>query len=200
MSTTVAKTYHKCTVAGEYIKKEAGGKTNDNYEVVVNVPHLGDDKADIHYMSVIKRELLQRTLKAKYPKAITFRTYEMVDREHIIKDGKVVKATENAQTAPSSPTKNVSSMNKTELTDYIQAHELQIDIEKVYTTVDKMRKAIQFYETDKEAFIKEQDEILAEMELKETLADLNPMPQVLNGDVVDVEDDEDSADEDEIEG
>ena len=182
MAIASEKAYHKCTVSGEFIKKEAGGKTNDTYEVTVNVPHLGEDKSDIHYMSVIKKELLQKALKAKYPSAITFRTHEMVDRTHVKPNGQSVQTAQ--PTTPGEPVKKVSSMNKTELTDYIQAHEYDINIETVYTTVDKMRKAIQSYEENKEVFLKEQADILAEIELKNTLADLNPMPQVLNDETI----------------
>lgn len=181
MTAAASKTYHKCTVSGDFIKKEAGGKTNGTYEVTVNVPHLGDDKTDIHYMSVIKKELLQKALKAKYPNAITFRTHEMVDRTYVKPNGQSVQT---APSTPAEPVKKVSSMNKTELTEYIQAHEYDIDIETVYTTVDKMRKAIASYEENKEVFLKEQAGILAEIELKNTLADLNPMPQVLNDEVI----------------
>lgn len=66
-------------------------------------------------------------------------------------------------------------MNKTELTDYIQAHEYNIDLE-IYSTVDKMRKAIKAYEENKDAFVQEQADLKAEIELKNTLSDLNPLP------------------------
>ena len=170
-----SKAHHKCIVSGEYIKKEAGGKTLANYELEFKVPDLGEDKTDTHYMSVIKRELLTPALKAKYPGVVTYRTHEMVDRTFVAASGTPAPQTQT----PQAPTKQVSSMNKTELTDYIQAHEYNIDLE-IYSTVDKMRKAIKAYEENKDAFVQEQADLKAEIELKNTLSDLNPLPTPAN--------------------
>lgn len=170
----MSKAIHKCTVEGDYIKKEAGGKVLDRYELTFHVPHLGDDKHDTHYLSVIKKELLQKQLKAKYPRAITFRTHELIERKIVTPSGKeLAPANETPeQTAPQKQ-KLPSSMNKVEITEYIQENEYQIDFE-VYNTLDKLRKAVKSYETDAKVFLKEQAEIKAEIDLKKTLADLNP--------------------------
>lgn len=177
MSTlTKVKTFYKCTVAGDFIKKEAGGKTNGNYELSFNVPNLGPDKTDIHYMSIIKKELLQKKLKAKYPNAISFRTYEMVDRQLVDANDSPISQDTNRETPPHiSSTKNITSMHKTELLEYISVNNLDIDTEVLCTTVDKMRKAIKRYEENKELFLQEQKDALAEIELQNTLADLNPI-------------------------
>jgi len=182
MAKTASNTaYYKCTVAGDYLKKEAGGKTLGNYEITVNVPYLGEEKTDTHYMTVIKKELLLKAIKAKHPTAITYRTHEMVDRT-FVSSGPSVQT--EAPASDPTPSKKVSSMNKTELIEYIQAHEYDIDIVEIYSTVDKMRKAIAMYEENSVSFLQEQADLKAEIELKNTLADLNPLPQVLNEEVI----------------
>lgn len=157
--------YYECTVAGEYFKSTPGGKVLAKYELNFNVPFLGDGKTDTHYMSVIKNKLLTPQLKAKYQGAITYRTYEMVDR----------KLKGAAQKTDAPKVKSIGEMNKTELTAYIQAHCPEIDFTEVHTTVDKMRKAIRAYEEDKEAFLDEQETIKEDMRLDKTLANLNPI-------------------------
>lgn len=158
--------YYECTVAGEFFKSTPGGKTLANYTLTFNVPDLGDNKTDTHYMSVIKNKMLNSGLKAKFPGAITFRTYEMVDR--VFKGAK-------SQAAPKPQGgKKVSDMNRSELEAYIAQYCPEIDTKEVYTTVDKMRKAIKAYEADKAEFLAEQEEALEQIQLEQNLKQLNP--------------------------
>lgn len=161
--------YYLCTVAGEYFESTAGGKRLASYELDFKVPSLGADKTDIHYMSVIKNKLLTRQLKAKYPNAITFRTYEMVDKKYIGPNQQPVN-----QPKAEPKAKSIGSMNKTELLQYIASNCPEIDTETVYTTVDKMRKAINAYQEDRSSFLQSQDDLKAEIELDKTLNELNP--------------------------
>ena len=142
----MSKVIHKCIVEGDYFAKEAGGKVIKRYELQFNVPDLGADKTDVHYMSVIKKTLLNKQLKAKYPSAVTYRTHEMVDRIPTSAQGIP------APQVPAAPkARSVNSMNKTELIEYVAEQTPEIDIE-IYNTVDKLRKSIMFYQDDKEAF------------------------------------------------
>lgn len=153
---------YTCKVEGEYIIKEAGGKSIRPYELEFKVPDLGPDKTDIHYLSVIKNKLLTPALKKKYPGAITYRTHEMADR---------ISDEPNKNQTGDKP-KTVGQMNKTELTEYANANCPEINLE-VYNTVDKMRTAIRDYEEGKEAFLKDQAELISEKELENTLKELN---------------------------
>lgn len=164
------KEYYLCTVAGEYFESTAGGKRLASYELDFKVPPLGEDKTDVHYLSVIKNKLLTKQLKAKYSNAITFRTYEMVDRKLV---GSANGASQTkAQSAPKG--KSIHSMNKNELIQYIASNCPEIDTEIVFNTVDKMRKAILAYCEDKSSFLQSQDDLKAEIELNKTLNELNP--------------------------
>ena len=161
--------YYKCSIEGDYFAKEAGGKTIRRYELDFNVPDLGPDKSDTHYMSIIKHNLLNKQLKAKYPAAITYRTHEMVDR--------VLCGAAPQTPTPQKQGKSINSMNKNELLNYITVNNLNIDIE-IYNTVDKLRKAISSIIENEASFLKEQADIKADIELKKTLNDLNPAPPV----------------------
>lgn len=165
-------THYKCIVEGDYFAKEADGKVIKHYNLEFNIPDLGEDKSDTHYMSVIKSNLLNKQLKAKYPSAITYRTHEMVDRILIAEKGQTTSPVKQTD-----PTKSISSMNKTELTTFIQSNYPEIDLE-INNTVDKMRQAVYGCQEDKEKFLKEQADIKAEIELQRTLNDLNPTPPI----------------------
>jgi hypothetical protein len=168
----MVNTYYKCTVEGEYYAGTEQNSFLKNYTLDFKVPDLGADKSDLHYMSVIKKNLLLKQLKAKHQDATSFRTYEMVDR--VLVDASKGTSTPAAPQAPAP--KTVSSMNKTELINYIAVNNLEID-QTIYSTVDKMRYAIKSITDDSVKFLQEQADTKAEIDLQNTLNDLNPTPE-----------------------
>lgn len=189
MATSTDKGYYKCTIEGDYYAGLSGkGRTISRYKLVFNVPDLGADKVDGHYMSLIKKTLLLKQLKAKHIDAIDFRTYEMYDRVFVSGDGTLTPSTN--QLPPKA--KSINSMTKLELETHIKENRFNIDL-SIHNTVDKMRKAITAYSENSTTFLQAQEDLRAQIDLDNTLNALNPIPSLsLHDDelVNDVTDDE----------
>ena len=164
--------HYKFTIGGDYYIKEAGGKAIRNYEIEVNVPLLPDPNAsDTRYLTIIKKNLLNKIIKNRYPGAVSYRTHEIIDKV-LIDENQSDKPRTSNFTVPKPPSK----MNKTELLSFIKMNNLPINLE-LYFTVDSMKKAIAKYNESPDAFLKKQEEEVSELEMKKLLTSLNPTAQ-----------------------
>lgn len=179
MSSPTQISHYVCVIEGDYIARDPHDpkkKMLKPYQVSINVPDLGTDKGDGQYLGTVLHEspgkpaYLTKALRAKYPDAVTYRTHEFVSREYVTSQG-----TLQPSKPPTPRQKKPSSMNKLELTEYIEKNALPIDLE-IYSTVDKMRRAIIEHAENPTKFIETQTKKREEIEFEKNFAALNDLP------------------------
>lgn len=162
--------HYVLTVEGTFVQ----GKEEKPYKAVVKVPHLGEGKADTHYLSAVLSpkygNILKKAIIDKHGHCEYIHTHALVSREYVDEKGNKSLAVSEA-VIPGGEGITIHNMKKAELENLIKEKQYNIDL-AVYNTVDKMRKAIVAYTDDKEAFLAQQEKDKEEARIKSQLEDL----------------------------
>lgn len=133
MSATQPRTQelYEVTVEGDYYALVDGRKTIRPYKVKVYVP---EKATKVNTLSVIKKNLLAKVLKKKYPDYTRYRTYTITDTSCGDKEIKVL-----------------ALMNLKQITSFIQKKQLPIDL-ALFPSVQELRRAILDFKESPETF------------------------------------------------
>lgn len=173
-----AQTPNKKQLPPHYVLNIEGtfvqGKEEKPYKVEVKVPHLGEGKADTHYLTAVLSpkygNILKKAIIDKHGHCEYIHTHALVSREFVDEKGNKTPAVSEAIITGGEGL-TIHNMKKAELENLIKEKQYTIDL-AVYNTVDKMRKAIVAYTEDKEAFLAQQEKDKEENRIKSQLEDL----------------------------
>lgn len=128
---------YEVTVAGEYYSSRHGQKGVSRYELTVKLDEQAKDQG---FLGVIRKNILNRALRAKYPDYKRFRTHYITGVLDITDPGKPKSINE------------LSYMDRKTIIKFILTKKLPIE-PNLYPEISDLRQAVRDYRNNKEQFL-----------------------------------------------
>lgn len=128
---------YEVTVAGEYYSSRHGQKGVSRYELTVKLDEQAKDQG---FLGVIRKNVLNRALKAKYPDYKRFRTHYIIGVLDITNPQKPKTINE------------LSYMDRKTIVKFILTKKLPIE-PNLYPEISDLRQAVRDYRNNKEQFL-----------------------------------------------